>query len=64
MITYSFVQLKDKINKKAFIGLLATYALAVFLLFILFYPVLSGQPVDKDFVAQFLRWFDTWVLVI
>ena len=64
MIAYSFLQLKDKLGKKGFAVLLGGYALAAFLLFILFYPVLSGQPVDKEFVAQFLRWFDSWVLVI
>lgn len=32
-------------------------------LFLLFYPVLSGQPIDKNFVAHALRWFDSWVLV-
>ncbi len=64
MIAYSFLQFKNKMGKKTFVGLLTGYALAAFLLFIMFYPVLSGQPVDKEFVAQFLRWFDTWVLVI
>lgn len=64
MIAYSFLQFKNKISKKAFFGLLIGYAVTAFLLFIMFYPVLSGQPVDKEFVAQFLRWFDSWVLVI
>ena len=30
---------------------------------LLFYPVLSGQPVDVDFVVKYLRWRDTWVLI-
>lgn len=64
MIAYSLVQFKDKMSQKAFVGLLSAYALVAFFLFIMFYPVLSGQPVDKDFVATFLRWFDSWVLVI
>ena len=64
MIAYSFLQFKERLGKKTFAGLLIGYALAAFLLFIMFYPVLSGQPVDKEFVADFLRWFDTWVLVI
>jgi dolichyl-phosphate-mannose-protein mannosyltransferase len=29
-------------------------------LFIVFYPVLSGMIVDKDFVRDILRWFGTW----
>lgn len=64
MIAYSFLQFKERLGKKTFAGLLIGYAIAAFLLFIMFYPVLSGQPIDKDFVAEFLRWFDTWVLVI
>lgn len=39
------------------------YAAAVVGLFLLFYPVLSGQPINKNFVFTFLRWFDSWVLV-
>jgi dolichyl-phosphate-mannose--protein O-mannosyl transferase len=33
------------------------------LLFILFYPVLTGTPVDLDFVTRSLRWLPGWVLV-
>lgn len=40
----------------------ALYTLAAFALFLLFYPVLSGQPVEASFVAKYLRWFPTWVL--
>lgn len=36
------------------------YMGAVLLLFILFYPVLSGMEVDKSYVANVLRWFGTW----
>lgn len=64
MIAYSFLQFKNKVGKKTFVGLLTGYAIVAFLLFIMFYPVLSGQPVDKEYVAEFLRWFDSWVLVI
>ncbi len=30
-------------------------------LFVLFYPVLSGFPVSRAYVAKFLRWFPSWV---
>lgn len=33
-------------------------------LFVLFYPVLSGMPVSKTFVDTFLKWFDSWTLVL
>lgn len=62
MLGYSFKQLKTRMNTKIFSTSLILYALAVFGLFLLFYPVLSGSPVSKDFVAEYLRWFDSWVL--
>lgn len=62
MIGYSFKQLKGRMKDIHFTALLVVYALAVFGLFLLFYPVLSGSPVSKDFVAEYLRWFDSWVL--
>ena len=34
----------------------------VFALFLLFYPVLSGQPVEASFVSDYLRWLPGWVL--
>lgn len=36
------------------------YMGAVFVLFVLFYPVLSGMVVDKDYVRYVLRWFGSW----
>ena len=33
-------------------------------LFVLFYPVLSGQPVSMDYVQNGLRWLAGWVLVL
>ena len=33
-------------------------------LFLLFYPVLSGQPVSLEFVENGLRWLTGWVLVL
>ena len=68
MIGYCFLQLKHrleaKIGSKAFYGLVITYAVAAFALFVLFYPVLSGQPVTTEYVDKFLRWCDGWVLII
>lgn len=32
-------------------------------LFIMFYPVLSGVPVNTDYVYKFLKWFEGWVLI-
>lgn len=36
------------------------YLGAVAALFVLFYPVLSGMVVDKDYVRTVLRWFGSW----
>lgn len=32
-------------------------------LFVLFYPVLSGYPVAVDYVEYFLKWFPSWILI-
>ena len=59
----SFSQAKGfrQYSRRFLIGL-AIYGTAAFGMFLLFYPVLSGQPVEADFVGKWLRWFDTWVL--
>ena len=62
MITYSLKQWYNRLSKRRFTILLIIYGAAVFGLFLLFYPVLSGQPVEASFVNRFLRWFDSWVL--
>ncbi|MFC7748857.1 phospholipid carrier-dependent glycosyltransferase [Paenibacillus thermoaerophilus] len=36
------------------------YLAGVLLLFVLFYPILSGLEVPKWYVAHVLRWFDSW----
>lgn len=51
MIAYSLMQLKKKYSPKAFMTLLVCYALAAFGLFLLFYPILSGQPVGADYIG-------------
>ncbi len=62
MIGYSAKQLKGRIKDGYLTAILIAYGLLVFGMFLLFYPVLSGSPVSKDFVAEYLRWFDSWVL--
>ena len=62
MITYSILQWKDKMPKRNFIALAAVYGIIAFGLFLLFYPVLAGQPVEASYVARYLRWFGSWVL--
>lgn len=53
---------RKKVSRRMGLSLLALYGCMAFLLFLLFYPVLSGQPVESSFVSRYLRWFDSWVL--
>lgn len=39
------------------------YTLCVILLFVLFYPVITGIKTDPAFVKTFLRWLPGWVLI-
>jgi dolichyl-phosphate-mannose--protein O-mannosyl transferase len=39
------------------------YAVAIILVFFMFYPVLSGQTVNESYVKTWLRWVESWVLV-
>ncbi len=63
MIGYGFLNLKAVMNKKVYYTIIALYAASVFGLFLLFYPVLSGQPVELSYVKSFLRWFKNWTFV-
>ncbi len=49
-------------QRSAFYASIVLYGAVAFGLFLLFYPVLSGQPVEASFVAKYLRWFKSWVL--
>ncbi|MBO5488409.1 MAG: glycosyltransferase family 39 protein, partial [Eubacterium sp.] len=60
MIVYCMVQLREK-NEKWFKWILVYLGIA-FLLFLLFYPVLSGQPVPYSYVRDALRWRENWIL--
>jgi len=59
MITYAFKQIFQHKNKKPAM----TFAIAVFALFMLFYPVLTGIPTSREFVATWLRWLPTWIIM-
>lgn len=43
--------------------LVIIYSVLALALFILFYSVLSGRPVSREYVSDVLRWMDTWALV-
>ncbi len=44
--------------KKYFIA----YTVLAIILFVLFYPVLSGLPINGEYISEFLRWLPTWQL--
>ncbi|TVY07233.1 phospholipid carrier-dependent glycosyltransferase [Paenibacillus cremeus] len=58
-LTYFYKQLKEKLpdGKNYAYGFLA----AVFGLFLLFYPVLSGAVISRSFAEHALRWFPQWI---
>ena len=67
MIVHSLLQAKrqlyeNRLPAQGFLVPAVLYGAAVFALFLLFYPVLSGQPVEASFVDKWLRWFNSWVL--
>ncbi|MSS63285.1 phospholipid carrier-dependent glycosyltransferase [Velocimicrobium porci] len=39
------------------------YLTCVFLLFVLFYPILSGYPISVSYVKRFLEWFPSWIFI-
>ena len=59
MIVYLFRQLMER-NSQATRYVMYGYMGLVVLLFVMFYPVLSGSLVSKAYVGTFLRWFPGW----
>ncbi|MCH5268545.1 MAG: glycosyltransferase family 39 protein [Lachnospiraceae bacterium] len=61
MVGYSLYKLAEwnpKLKKATYV-----YAAVAVALFALFYPVLSGFPIEPEFATRYLKWFDTWVLL-
>ncbi len=61
MIVYIMVRLVKR-NKK-WMKWCMVYLAAAFVLFLLFYPVISGEPVSETYVRDGLKWLTTWVLI-
>lgn len=61
---YRFYQyMSGRKKQKVALSICIGYAVAAVALFALFYPVLSGYPMDYNFGVKYLRWFESWVLV-
>lgn len=64
MIGYCIKNIYDNAkDKKEIVITAAVYTAVAVGLFVLFYPVISGQPVSLDFAERWLKWFSSWVLV-
>lgn len=63
MIVYAAQKLQKHVSPRTWKICLSIYALLAIGLFIMFYPVLSGQTVSISYVDTFLRWMDGWVLI-
>ncbi len=59
-----YADIKTDVGKRRFYAGAGAYLGVVALLFVLFYPVISGMPVAKDYVAHVLRWFESWVFYL
>lgn len=64
MLVYCATDRKQHMSPRRFRVITGLYAACVVGLFFLFYPVLSGQTVNTAFVDHFLRWLDSWVLIL
>ena len=53
-----------KLSPRALRTVCLGYGALAFGLFLLFYPVLSGQSVEASFITEHLRWLDSWVLTL
>lgn len=62
MLMYCAKRLRERLPKKGWQVTTALYAAAVIGMFLMFYPVLSGQTVETQYVDTFLRWMESWVL--
>lgn len=61
MLGYSFykmAEIKPKIKPAIYV-----YVALAIGLFALFYPVLSGLAIEPAFAKNYLKWFETWVLL-
>lgn len=61
-IIYAMQNLEGKMPRFKFVS--NAFAVACIVLFAMFYPVLTGIPVSKEWTETMLVWFDTWVFYL
>ena len=64
MLVHSLSCWKERLSRRVLAGVCLVYGALAFGLFLMFYPVLSGQPAEAGFIVSRLRWLDTWVLTM
>ncbi len=62
MLGYSMYKLAD--NNEVYKKASYVYTALAICLFILFYPVLAGKAINPDFAVRWLKWFESWVLLL
>ncbi len=62
MLGYLFGQALQLKNRRLNY-LIVAYVLACILLFIAFYPLLSGLPVDRGYFIKYLLWYHNWQFI-
>ena len=61
-IVYVVVKMEKRFAVAGFI--VYPYMGIVLFLFALFYPVLSGSLIDREYAAHFLKWFESWTFFV
>jgi dolichyl-phosphate-mannose-protein mannosyltransferase len=62
MLGYLFSQALQLKNRRLNY-LIVAYVLACILLFVAFYPLLSGLPVDRGYFIKYLLWYHNWQFI-
>lgn len=61
LTTYILKDIREQVrNVRRYWMFVYSYLAVVFLLFAMFYPILSGAFVSKEYAAYFLKWFPVW----
>lgn len=60
MLCTAYVLVYIKNNYKHGFKIAVAYFVVVAVLFVVFYPVLTGIRVDSDYIYNVTRWFPSW----
>lgn len=58
-IVYCAAYIKEKYHYGS--KIIKIYMIITALLFVIFYPIISGAIIDRTFAYNFLKWFNTWI---